>query len=614
MFALYPAFFTWSIMAPTPLIVMFFVNISILVYVMFSDYLNEGHPGNRPEDLLWCMTYYFVALTLISGIVPALGTEMRYVSFYRKLHPLLAFGAILFEAFRWQTCRLAVHRRIEPSERFIRQGAMTLVVVTIAGFVLFNQIRQRQLSVDYDDNTVKSVPLLRAENSTAPPIDPQRMAGSLECRECHVEAYDQWAVSVHAYTVRNVPFQRTARAIAEKHGEGVLTLCATCHDPGAALSVNPAQIIDPEYVATSEGVGCRSCHYMTVGKEKNGMYALSFPRSDRLSTDPAVRSRYIRSASLEHVANNMHPILLNGVSCFPCHSLESHRATGIQVPIDNVTSFLESSASSLYECQTCHMPHLQVDKAQYTTKDHRMFGSHYLLDLTAIETDAKQRERLKAFAEDSRLWLSSQLKTQEFPKGYIDEIFLKYRIDNVFRIARRVRGTYSIADNRSGHFQMRLTNSEVRKMADRRHVRLSFETKAPHIAHDFPSSLFANISRTWFNLVVKDVRGQVVYKEGSHEPGSSLIGRLEVFDDDTVIRPDQNLEYTKIINRRWILPDQSDQRDYEFELSDDAALPLTAEFSIQRMRYNPADREWLGLPDSLRFDPITLQAETFEIR
>jgi hypothetical protein len=353
---------------------------------------------------------------------------------------------------------------------------------------------------------------------------------------------------------------------------------------------------------------------MAEAGDRNGRYAMALPRSDLFSEVPEDRSKFIKTALLEHVYDNSRPILRDGSSCFPCHALESVRAHQTFIPIDNVSSFVQSDASDLMRCYSCHMPRLQVDERGYSTKDHRMFGAQYLLDLTAIEPDREQLKRLRRFSRKTRMWLSANLPELGFPHGYGDEIRLPVNPADFFRITRRRMKIERIAGGGRGHFNMRLVESEVESDAGRRRVHLSIEVQAPHIGHDFPSTLFANISRTWFKLSVYDARGIAIYGDGSPEPGESLLGRLEVLEDGTVIRPDQNLDYHNITNRRWIKPDRPFIKDYEFDPGPDALLPFTARFSIQRMRYNPVDREWLGLPDSPRFDPITLQAETFEVR
>ena len=82
-----------------------------------------------------------------------------------------------------------------------------------------------------------------------------------ECRKCHEQIYDEWAVSSHAYASISPMFQKFEQTIHALTQGTISYFCYRCHAPVATTIGHPreANIWDSVPSAT-EGVTCIACH------------------------------------------------------------------------------------------------------------------------------------------------------------------------------------------------------------------------------------------------------------------------------------------------------------------------------------------------------------------
>ena len=613
--ALYPLFFIWVLAAPTPVALTFQVCLFLFPIQLFFHYMEYSKPEKALDDSLWFLTYYFLTLVAVTGLFSFFFVSaIRFATFFRELHPLFSLAAILFLLFRWVYPKASQRFPGYFAHRRLALNSLILVAVGLALFVALKGLTQSVLAEHYQRHEISTHALAKKEGRAFVALENfDQLNDSRECQPCHKVSYDQWSLSAHAYATKNLPFQRTARALAKKHGTELLRKCATCHEPAIAFSDDPALLIDPEYVAISEGVSCRSCHYMGRANDTNGEYALHLPRVDLAGTDPDQRARSILVAPLEHVKDVTKPIGKNSASCFPCHSLDTMRQGHKLIPYDNVTSYQGSEIAKDLTCHSCHMPRLFVDYDGYSWMDHRFFGSHTLLDRVAIEPDEEIRKRLEQFSRDQEAWLQGALDTMGFDTPIYDETVGTNRIFNYAKKHRNLKTVFEITSGKKGHFDLKLDQSSWESDGHTKILSLIFESRSRGVSHDFPSALFANLSRTWFELTIEDATGRVLHRIGSPNDLNSVLGRIEVFDDQTPILPDQSLEYTQIINRRWIKPDQPFLDSYRLKIDAKTTFPLKATYSLQHLRYTQSAYQWIMEDEHVRTSPVRMAQTIVQI-
>jgi len=603
-FALFPLIISFGPVPNIHGLVLVGVIIPVLLYFLFRKYSIQE---DRTRIFLWMLTYFLISFTLITGNYAITGMiNIRYSLYYREAHGLLGVLAILSEAL---LLSYPLQARVIPKTVFKKALVLQIVFLFIAvgyGFISFREYRKATWNKNYAQNTYYTHAFAKKKGLPVKNLDHTYLERSLECRECHPLTYNQWAVSAHAYSAKTISFQKTAKALADLHGKEYVRHCALCHDPAAALSEDPGLLIDPVHVSMSEGVSCRACHYMIQANPNNGEYAVALPRSDLMSQKSEIRVRSILNSVLEHVSDNTGPIINDGSSCYPCHALESSRDGRIQIPLDNVTSFIESKAARRMKCHWCHMPRIQFDEFLYSWKDHRMFGSQYLLDRVAIEGSPQNKALIRRFSKEQKDWMASKISPLDQGKVLYDETSGLFLIHKVGMAEKKIQEQKEVTSSGKGHFNIKLADISWAVKDENLQVILAFETSSTHVAHDFPSSLFANITRTWFALELRDAKGRMIYSSGSPDELDHSLGRLEVTDDKKPIDPEQSQQYMDIINKKWIKPDKPYSDQYAVVLPREAEFPLTYQYSLKYLRYTNRYMAWITNDPKASVEPIVM--------
>ena len=82
-----------------------------------------------------------------------------------------------------------------------------------------------------------------------------------ECRKCHEEIYDEWAVSSHAYAAISPMFHKFEQTIHALTQGTISYFCYRCHAPVATTIGHPREASIWESVpSATEGVTCIACH------------------------------------------------------------------------------------------------------------------------------------------------------------------------------------------------------------------------------------------------------------------------------------------------------------------------------------------------------------------
>lgn len=609
--AVYPLFCVFSVLTANPLILTFLINVIFMpLFILTMSVRNK--PAERVLAIAtWCAFACLLSVVVSTGLFSVMDpNRLRFSSAYRTYHWLLVFWFLPFTAWlvygRWK------HKRLVPKS--LRALLVPLGVTALAAFPLrtvTNMARAHLSSSGMADRTFATKALTQGDKKPFRTMNPLLMQQSSDCKECHPLANGQWLHSTHAYAARNKSFQKVVRTMAAQHGAEFIRLCATCHDPGVALASDPGLLINETYLARSDGVGCRACHYMTSGDVKNGRYSLSIPRSDWLYGDAAQRNRYVRNAVMEHVSTVSGPLVKSGAVCYPCHSLESTRKGATLHPIDNVSSYLRSAYPSSVPCFGCHMVRTAKDDHSYSWQDHAFLGVNESLDITAMTADPSAPAGIATFTKRTVEWLFGRLERIPINETIFDETVKSYKLFNYATSVRKLTEIERVAAAPSP-FVLELSAEHVQADGPQRSVALDFAVTNDTIGHDFPSSLFANIEDVRLQLIVTDALGHTVLAPPSPE-ASHTLGRLEVDAAGTPIQPEDSLKYVAIVNNVFLEPKIKHPFRYVVPLPEGLSYPLKARLEVAYRRYNDRHVNWFSDGKVQAVPERILGSRTFEL-
>ena len=609
--ALYPILFVWVLLAPTPLLLsLIFLNGIFLPAGLFLIVLPHVGNENRARTCAAAIFLYGFTLALLTGFYATMNPVILRFSFYHRifhafLAPCAVFLPIHFLFNLWTSKKSA---RFEWKKVY---AAGTVLLLSVVGGAALHAIKNWEFQKIRRENVYPTRRLADESGMKFRNIPNNAFNGERLCSFCHSVPYMQWARSAHAFAARTISFQKTVKTLMDKHGAEIGRECASCHDPEVALSEDPRILIDPEHIKRSQGVSCRACHYMSVSKGKNALYAIDLPRSDLILESATVsrgqfgpldirsapgsgnliaKANYIFFSVLEHVGDVTKPITKNGSVCFSCHSLESVRKGHKKIPLDNVSSFQASKFSKIMPCHRCHMPRIEQDEHSYSWMDHSFFGIQQELPQVVISRAGVKKTELEKFTRDTGKWIEGNLPVLETWQVAYDETLKSYRIYNYARAVREINETRKVALGGS-HFTMAVEKEAIRGSK----LFLTLSTLNRNVSHDFPSSLFANIVEVWFELEVDDASGRKLYFSGyDNNDYSHRLGRIEVDERGLPIVPADSLRYVEIVNKKFLHPGKKYFETYSIPIKPQIRFPLKAKYRLMYRRYSKDFAVWMS--------------------
>ena len=596
LFVACPIFYEASARTPTPLSIIFIYNMIIFPLFLLVNLMENVRPIERKDALAWFLWFICFTAALETGLyIAGDPTNLRFEFVQRYYH---SFAGILTLLYLLYGVYYYYRRRRNQLPLSYRNAILVfagIILVSFGSTLLIWTYKKHVIEQGYNANTYNSAPYNELHHTPKRLLDrPQRLAGSGECLKCHPLAYKQWAVSAHAYAAKNKAFQTVVQSLVERHGLAIARDCALCHDPAVALSGRTELLVDPRYVPHSEGVSCRVCHFMFNSEDKNGAYQIQIPRADLQFQEVPRRASFMVLAVLEHVSDFTKAHVVSGAGCFSCHSLRSKRHGETYTPLDNVTSFRQSSyaRNDIIKCHDCHMPRIQRDKFSYSWRDHRMFGSQIFLDQVSYDASPQVREELARQAADNRAFIVSNLRIDEFVPAFMDYTFKTYRFFNYLNGWEKVRLIMSAVDTGPA-FEIKPLRARRSAVDGGESLKLDLHFVNPALGHDFPSSLFANITRVWYRVSAQDAADRLVYYQGFQEDDlTNQLGRIEVDADHRPILPYESLDYDSIINLRFIKPDVGYFQTIDIPLKN-AAWPLKIQVALFYKRYTDHQAAWM---------------------
>lgn len=193
-----------------------------------------------------------------------------------------------------------------------------------------------------------------SSSGSAPPyLDRATMLDPQTCRSCHVDHYDQWAVSMHAFASDDPIFQAmNARGQRETGGQ-LGSFCVKCHAPMALQQGATTDGTNLASVPQSlHGVTCFFCHTIdAVTGSHNAAVSLTGDLVMRGEvTDPVANSAHASEYAVLQDRTRADSASL----CGACHDIDSPPGAHIERTFAEWQASVYSSAEG-DTCAQCHM-------------------------------------------------------------------------------------------------------------------------------------------------------------------------------------------------------------------------------------------------------------------
>jgi hypothetical protein len=192
---------------------------------------------------------------------------------------------------------------------------------------------------------------------------------------------------------------------------------------------------------------------------------------------------------------------------------------------------------------------------------------------------------LARFVKMSNDYILGKLKIVHRVETFNDSAIKSYKLVNPAFEFRRLAEVERVVGGET-HFRIDPVASSITKTASGAQLSLDFDVHNLSVGHDFPSALFANISKTWFDLTVYDRTGRVVASRTLDEYDySNQLGRIEVHADGKHIEPVDNPHYTEIINRKFLSPGKPYRQNFASQLAEGYLWPFRVRVGLMSQRY-----------------------------
>ncbi|MFQ5891949.1 MAG: multiheme c-type cytochrome [Candidatus Methanofastidiosia archaeon] len=197
--------------------------------------------------------------------------------------------------------------------------------------------------------------------------------GSLSCKECHEELYDQWANSLHAQATSDPIFEASYLLVLREKPEEK-EFCLRCHSPTTALTKD----FNLELELSREGVTCDFCH--TVSDLKMDGVIEYIPKVGNIKFGKSKREITEHGLSFRNFFSKSE-------FCGGCHQFLN--SNGVPV-IETYEEWKSGPYFQKKECQDCHMEMVE------NVRSHRFAGGHLESKVTSaaqVKLDVEIEER-----------------------------------------------------------------------------------------------------------------------------------------------------------------------------------------------------------------------------
>lgn len=413
-------------------------------------------------------------------------------------------------------------------------------------------------------------------------VHPSRLGGSLGCRSCHADIYEQWSQSMHRFAATDPHVETGIRWFQRDNGVAAGRFCAGCHNPIGLLAGDfdaSSTPLDEGTPPHPEGVSCLSCHaIVAVGEDPlgNGSYQLRPPMPPLLGAG-WLGDALLRLDPADHSAAMMQrPLFQDPKLCGSCHQQYVPVALGGDGPGAPENQFPEWADSPYADpanpdrktCNECHMPLVPgVDPASIDgmIHSHRFVGANHA-HAVASGHDVQAAETLAFLRENVTL-----------------------------RLAVAAQQT------RPGHLTVEATITNV------------------GAGHSFPSGT-TDISETWIELVAGDPGAPLLASgllDDAHylDPGAHQWRKVMVDSANVPVDLHNLATVAGVTVDDYIAPGKSDTARYDVPLRDVAerttTLPVRARLRMRKA--NQRWNDWLSNFDGSTVPVTDIHTERLEV-
>lgn len=204
-----------------------------------------------------------------------------------------------------------------------------------------------------------------------------------ECAACHMQIYEQWSSSSHAYASISPMFHKFEQKITDLSQGTIGTFCVRCHQQvGTQLGEKRYWPLWERSQVSREGITCITCHRVTeeygkvngernivpgdihtpvIGAKRDGVYDEAVDRKVelRIATDETERGTKIHQKPIEFAQ------IGESEFCVSCHQVAVNLGIKLEVVWDQ---YRDSPAfRDGVTCQDCHMGKVPGVAAGYAT-------------------------------------------------------------------------------------------------------------------------------------------------------------------------------------------------------------------------------------------------------
>ncbi|GAA6173472.1 multiheme c-type cytochrome [Colwellia sp. KU-HH00111] len=397
-------------------------------------------------------------------------------------------------------------------------------------------------------------------NVHEPLFNEQKYPSAFECKTCHELQFRQWSLSPHSYAQLSPAF--TAQHIATiKETNGTAgAFCARCHDPvGSALSIPVNRSNMDREQHTREGVTCIVCHRQNKRYGKGGQLVVQQgdifspvfgPSGNEVQKETLEDSRFLLTTTPDKKGRAIHNDIgefftqRDPAFCGICHSVRLPTGLHTEETYDEYKT--SQSAKDGVSCTDCHNGKVPgenkgFDKGpaavigEHETK-HRRISNHYMggPDFSVLHPGIFPHNPDAVKLANYRQWLAFDYKagwgTDEFEDNVEDEyefpefwadVDLRYEASTILEeqfnsLSWALKQRDAIMKAGYGVEDLIIEEASLAQG-------LQFKLKLKNLidGHNVPTG-FIHERMVFFEVIVKDPQGNVVFLSGDRDPNGDL--------------------------------------------------------------------------------------------
>ncbi len=581
--------------------------------------------GNRK---LWVLisgvlSAAMLAAMALSGAYIAIWGQSEKLRWLFEWHVRLAFVfmAVLFFHLFFYGLDTVVNKRHKKIflENIDVEAKRLSVYALLFGFcfILFASILYSQFYTGYKDQAIVNNyqysygdhPFRPSETETELNtfVDEKRIAGSLNCAECHQQIVDQWRASIHSQAASDVAYVKNINLLEKTKGIAATRYCEGCHAPVALLTgqLSPGGMHggNEDSVAFHEGVSCMACHGVRDVVHLKGVASYRFAQPEDYlfaASDNTIATKlhnYLISVRPEQHRRDMaRDVLASPKLCASCHvqfmdknlnnwgwlKMQDEYSAWLASAFSNQTdqSFAHEEAQ---RCQDCHFPLLKGDDP--SADEQGQIVSHLSIAANTVIPWLKgDNDHLVRTQEFLR---SGKIKVTIDPPRKKQATQSKFFVEQEIRPSLETPSYYYLGDK----------------------ANLNVVVSNDFVGHNFPGGT-TDINEVWIDFKVTDAQDKLIYRSGEVSKDGIVDKQAHFYRSIPIDRYGKHVwkhdlfNMTGNIYKNSIPSGKSDIVEYAFDVPYWAQSPIVISAVVRYRKFNHQYGQWV-LGDKAKLAPIT---------